>query len=88
MVRSFAGVCSRAERPTKLITSRAFASLKDFFSLTGHLLAADGHWLAMKGKLDDSETQDLPAGVGIVDIKPLTVPGLAEARHLVVAARA
>jgi len=23
----------------------------------------------MKGKLDDLETQDLPAGVGIVDIK-------------------
>ncbi len=69
------------------ITSRAFASLKDFFKLTGHLLAPDGQWLAMKGKLDDSEKQDLPAGVGIVDIKTLKVPGLAEARHLVVAQR-
>ncbi|MBV8063392.1 MAG: 16S rRNA (guanine(527)-N(7))-methyltransferase RsmG [Nevskia sp.] len=74
-------------RPYAAITSRAFGSLKDFFSLTGHLLAADGQWLAMKGKLDDLETKDLPAGVGIVDIKPLKVPGLAEARHLVIAAR-
>lgn len=77
----------RPEAPFAVVTSRAFASLRDFFSLTGHLLAPDGQWLAMKGKLDDSELQDLPAGVGIVNIKPLKVPGLAEARHLVVAAR-
>jgi 16S rRNA (guanine527-N7)-methyltransferase len=77
----------RPQAPFAALTSRAFASLGDFFKLTGHLLAADGQWLAMKGKLDDSETHDLPAGVGIVDIKPLKVPGLAEARHLVIAAR-
>jgi 16S rRNA (guanine527-N7)-methyltransferase len=77
----------RPERPFAAVTSRAFASLKDFFNLTGHLLAPDGQWLAMKGKLDDSETQDLPAGVGIVEIKTLKVPGLAEARHLVVATK-
>ncbi len=75
-------------QPFAAITSRAFASLGDFFRLTTHLLAPDGQWLAMKGKLDDSEMQNLPAGVGIVDIKALKVPGLAEARHLVVAARA
>ena len=74
-------------QPFAAITSRAFTSLRDFFSLTDHLLARDGQWLAMKGKLDPQETQDLPAGVGIVDIKPLKVPGLAEARHLVIAAR-
>ena len=74
-------------QPFAAVTSRAFAALSDFVSLTDHLLAADGQWLAMKGKLDPQETQDLPAGVGIVDIKPLHVPGLAEARHLVIAAR-
>ena len=77
----------RPAEPFARVTSRAFASLKDFFALSAHLPAADGQWLAMKGKLDPQETQDLPAGVGIVDIKPLQVPGLAEARHLVVAAR-
>ena len=74
-------------QPFAAITSRAFTSLGDFFRLTDHLLARDGQWLAMKGKLDTQETQDLPAGVGIVDTKQLKVPGLAEARHLVIAAR-
>lgn len=78
----------RPAQPFAVVTSRAFAALRDFFSLTGHLLAPDGQWLAMKGKLDDSEQQDLPAGVGIVEIKPLKVPGLAEARHLVIASKA
>jgi len=78
----------RPAAPYAAITSRAFASLKDFFRLTGHLLAPDGQWLAMKGKLDDSEKQDLPAGVGIAEIKPLKVPGLAEARHLIIATKA
>jgi len=75
------------ERPFAAITSRAFAALHDFVIGSGHLLAPGGRWLAMKGKLDHQETRHLPAGVGIVDIKPLTVPGLAEARHLVIAAR-
>jgi 16S rRNA (guanine527-N7)-methyltransferase len=78
----------RPAQPYAEVTSRAFAALGDFFRLSEHLLAADGQWLAMKGKLDGLETQQLPAGVGIVDIKALTVPGLDEARHLVVAARA
>ena len=78
----------RPEQLFAAVTSRAFAALGDFFNLTTHLLAADGQWLAMKGKLDDQETQHLPAGVGIVDTISLTVPGLAEARHLIVAGRA
>jgi 16S rRNA (guanine527-N7)-methyltransferase len=78
----------KPQAPFAAVTSRAFASLQDFFSLSAHLLAQDGQWLAMKGKLDDSETQHLPAGVGIVEIKPLNVPGLAEARHLIIAHRA
>jgi len=77
----------KPDRPFAAITSRAFASLNDFLIRSEHLLAPDGHWLAMKGKLDPQETQHLPAGVGIVDIKTLQVPGLAEARHLVIARR-
>ena len=78
----------QAAQPFAAITSRAFAALGDFFRLTDHLLASNGQWLAMKGKLAPYETQNLPAGVGIVDIKSLKVPGLAETRHLVVASRA
>ncbi|MDR3419275.1 MAG: 16S rRNA (guanine(527)-N(7))-methyltransferase RsmG [Nevskia sp.] len=77
----------RPQRPFAAVTSRAFASLADFVRLTDHLVALNGDWLAMKGKLDDQELQHLPAGVGIVDIKTLKVPGLDEQRHLVIAAR-
>ena len=72
----------------EIVISRAFASLADFLRLTGHLAGANGKWLAMKGKLDANEQKDLPEGFQIVDVKPLSVPGLDEARHLIVVARA
>jgi len=71
-----------------LILSRAFASLADFVGLTGHLLAADGRWLAMKGKVADEELQALPPGMSIESVYPVTVPGLREARSVVVVRRA
>ncbi len=67
------------------ITSRAFASLADFFTLTRHLLAGDGQWVAMKGKLDAQEQAAIPADVEIVEVRRLSVPGLHEARHAVIA---
>ena len=70
------------------VLSRAFAALGDFLRLSAHLAAPGGKWLAMKGKLDANEQNDLPEGFRIVDVKPLTVPGLAEARHLLVVERA
>jgi len=84
---------SRAEawRPAEryaCVVSRAFARLGDFLTLTAHLAGDDGRWLAMKGKLDAEELAQVPEGFRIVDVKPLTVPGLPEARHLVIAARA
>ena len=77
-----------APEPFDLITSRAFASLHDFTSLSEHLLAAGGRWLAMKGKLLPDELQQLPEGIGIVNTTPVVVPGLAEERHLIALARA
>lgn len=74
--------------PTRLyacIVSRAFASLADFFTLSRHLLAPAGVWVAMKGKLDGNETSAIPAEVTIREIRRLHVPGLAEARHAVIA---
>lgn len=73
--------------PFACVISRAFANLAEFLRLSAHLAAADGQWLAMKGKLDREELRQLPAGVGVVDIKPLHVPGLAEERHLVIMGR-
>lgn len=69
------------------ITSRAFASLADFFDKTSHLLASGGQWVAMKGKLDAKELAEIPAGVQIQETRRLLVPGLNEERHAVIAVK-
>ena len=74
-----------ADEGYTLITSRAFASLGDFFSLTRHLLAADGIWIAMKGKLEGDELAAVPPTVEIIETRRLKVPGLHEERHAVIA---
>lgn len=67
----------------RLITSRAFASLADFTALTQHLLASDGVWVAMKGKLPADEQAALPAEIEVFHVEQLQVPGLAAQRCLV-----
>lgn len=64
------------------ITSRAFASLRDFVTWTHPLLAPGGAWLAMKARLDDAEIAALPSDVRLNAVLPLAVPGLDEERHL------
>lgn len=86
-LRNLHAVHGRVERlkgAWELITSRAFASLADFIALTRPLLAPGGRWLAMKGVIPDDEIAALPAGVAVERIEPMTVPGLAERRHLIV----
>lgn len=82
-------LCARHSRVEKLsgsydvIISRAFASLADFTSLTAHLLASNGRWFAMKGSVPDKEISELTLAE-VEDIVPLRVPGLNEARHLLI----
>ncbi|NQD36040.1 16S rRNA (guanine(527)-N(7))-methyltransferase RsmG [Permianibacter sp. IMCC34836] len=64
------------------ITSRAFAELKLFLDLTGHLLAPGGEWLAMKSQSAAAEIAQLPAGLQ-AEVLPLQVPGLQAERCLV-----
>lgn len=67
-----------------LITSRAFASLTDFVSLTRPLLlAGQGKWAAMKANLSDDERQALPVGIELFHVEQLNVPELDAARCLV-----
>ncbi len=70
-----------------VIVSRAFASLAEFVDCTRRALSADGRWLAMKGKVTDEESAVLPPEMTIETIHSLTVPGLEEARSLVVLRR-
>ena len=71
------------------ITARALATLPQILALGGHLPKAGGRLLAMKGaRPDDDEIAALPTGWRLESVQPLTVPGLAAERHLVVVARA
>lgn len=86
-LRNFIAKHSRVETLSgeyDLITSRAFASLADFISLTRHLLKPGGRWLAMKGVVPEEEIGELPRDVDVEEIKELAVPGLKEQRHLIV----
>lgn len=66
------------------ISSRAFAELGTFVTLTRPLLAPGGRWLAMKGVVPEAEMDALPAGVVLEACIPLRVPGLAAERHLII----
>lgn len=69
--------------PFDLITSRAFASLPDFVSLTHAHLAPRGAWVAMKAKRPEAELAALPAGVDVFHVEQLDVPDLGAERCLV-----
>ena len=66
------------------ITSRAFSELADFVSLSHHLLAANGRWLAMKGVWPHEEIRRLPEDIAVDAVHRLVVPGVEGERHLVV----
>jgi 16S rRNA (guanine527-N7)-methyltransferase len=67
-----------------VITSRAFASLRDMTEWTRHLLRDNGCWLAMKGKVPEDEIKELSDDIEVKEIIPLTVPGGDFERHLIV----
>ncbi|MGN6514058.1 MAG: 16S rRNA (guanine(527)-N(7))-methyltransferase RsmG [Lysobacteraceae bacterium] len=69
------------------LTARALATLPQIVALGGHLLKRGGRLLAMKGARPDDEIAGLPAGWWLESVQPLTVPGLAAERHLVVVSR-
>jgi 16S rRNA (guanine527-N7)-methyltransferase len=74
----------RPETGFDVVTSRAFSDLKEFVTLTRHLLKPGGRWLAMKGLYPNEEIAQLPAGVKVSADHALVVPGLEASRHLIV----
>lgn len=81
------GVHSRVEQlatePFGVITSRAFASLLDFTTLTRQHLAPGAVWMAMKGQHPADEIAALPADVEVFHVEQLAVPGLDAQRCIV-----
>jgi 16S rRNA (guanine527-N7)-methyltransferase len=68
-----------------IVTSRAFASLRDFVERCERMLAYSpaSKFLAMKGLIPDDEIAALPAQYAVVAIHPLSVPGSTHVRHAI-----
>jgi 16S rRNA (guanine527-N7)-methyltransferase len=71
------------EQQYDVITSRAFAELKDFVDWSNHLLQAGGKFIALKGVMPQQEIERLPTGWAVTAVQALQVPGLDAERHLI-----
>ena len=66
-----------------VVTSRAFASLRDFVQASEPQLAPGGVWMAMKGQLPEEEMAALPVQAEVFHVEQLAVPGLEARRCLI-----
>ena len=85
-LRNLRGIQSRVENLAQqydVVSCRAFAALQDFTVWSHQTLKANGIWLAMKAKRPDDELALLPAGVQVLRMEPLVVPGLDAERCIV-----
>ncbi len=82
-VSVFAGRVENLHQTADIITSRAFAELADFVSLTRHLLHENSIWAAMKGAYPQDELFRLPENVEAYQTDRLSVPMLDAERHMV-----
>jgi len=71
------------EAPFDTVVARAFAALPEILERVAALCGPETRVVAMKGKLPDEEIAALLSGWRLIDAHSLTVPGLAEARRLV-----
>jgi 16S rRNA (guanine527-N7)-methyltransferase len=65
------------------VVSRAFSTLRDFLTLSQHLVKPGGQVLAMKGVYPLTELQEVTPPFKVVDVYPLKVPKLDAERHVV-----
>jgi 16S rRNA (guanine527-N7)-methyltransferase len=70
-------------RPPTLITSRAFAALRDFVGSVERIADAQTIVAAMKGQHPQQEIDELPANWRLVRAESITVPGLDAQRTLI-----
>ncbi|HEU0196686.1 MAG TPA: 16S rRNA (guanine(527)-N(7))-methyltransferase RsmG [Nevskiaceae bacterium] len=69
------------------VVSRGLARLASFLVVSAGWAGPGTRWLAMKGKLDRKELAEVPSAFVVTEVRRLEVPGLAEARHLVIVER-
>jgi 16S rRNA (guanine527-N7)-methyltransferase len=82
-LRGVHGRIEKLEDAYDVVSSRAFASLRDFVDGSRQALAPAGTWLAMKGKRPDDELAALPRDVTVFHVEQLRVPGLEAERCIV-----
>lgn len=88
-LRNVDAVHARAERctptqPFDTVVARAFAALETLAETVAPLCGPATRVIAMKGRPDESELRALPPGWSIESVEPLEIPGLGEARQLVI----
>ncbi len=74
-------------QPFDTVIARAFASIAQMLEKSGHLCAAQGRILLMKGARPQQELRQVPAPYTVTAVEALQVPGLDAQRHLVVITR-
>jgi len=65
------------------IVSKAFSTLTNLIVSTQHLQKPGTIWVAQKGRHPFREIAEVPPGFEVFHVEPVTVPNLAEERHLV-----
>ena len=69
------------------VICRAFSPIWTFVNRCGRLVETGGRLIAMKGRFPEPELARLPAGWEAAEIAPVSIPGLAVQRHIVVLQR-
>jgi len=73
----------RPAEPFDTVVARALSSLAEFVTHAGHLCAAEGRMLAMKGRRPVEEISALPRGFRVSAVHRVALPGLDDERHIV-----
>ena len=80
-------ICDRGENIEKLsadtVVSRAFGSLNYLIESSKNMVSKRGLFLAMKGKINQEEINELMKGFSVLQIQEIEVPYLEATRHFV-----
>ena len=80
-------ICDRGENVDKIsadtVVSRAFGSLNYLIESSKNMVSKKGLFLAMKGKINQEEINDLVTGFSVLQIQEIEVPYLEATRHFV-----